>query len=88
MASLTDDEIAAIKHALLGTCDSVEAVLERMGLDADAAAVEDALLDGTPSVECCQGCHWWFESGDLVGDDPDQAGFCSDCRDEEDATDA
>ena len=80
---ITDKDMQRIKDALLGTCDSVTAVLERLEIDADENDVEDKLLDGNPSVEECKVCNWWFESCDLVcEEDENQNGTCDDCREE------
>ena len=69
---------------LEGTAMSIESGLGSIGMDArdwDVNEIEDQLLDRT--LERCQGCDWWHESGDLTPytDDCDLVGYCPDCRD-------
>lgn len=43
---ITDLQLDALKHALLGTCASLESTLERLEIDASVEEAEDRLLDG------------------------------------------
>ena len=49
---ITDSQLDTLKHALLGSCDLLGTVLERLEIDASIEVVEDRLLDGAMSVEC------------------------------------
>lgn len=75
---LSDDELDRLKHDLVGTCQTIEAALENMGLNVAAVVAEDQLLDGSPSVERCVDCDWWFESNSLEVDDSGAA-RCEQC---------
>lgn len=81
---LTDAEKRKLADKLLGTCDSTEAALEYLELDADfdADAAEDGLLD--LNVERCKGCDWWHESGELAGERDGEPGYCDQCREPDD----
>lgn len=68
MERLSEEQREELKHELLGTCQSVDAVLERLGYDVSLETAEDQLLDGANSVERCLVCEWWFNSCDLEED--------------------
>jgi hypothetical protein len=64
---------------LRGTTDPLREARVCETLWLSAGDLEDTLLDA--DLERCQGCGWWFDSFDLVGDeDDDEAGYCDDCR--------
>ena len=78
--SLTPEQIDEIGHALRGTGDSIETVLERMEIEVnDVDEVESAIAD---IAERCQSCDWWYEPCMLVSTEDDDAepGICDDCR--------
>lgn len=75
------DFFVELGHMLLGTCDSIDVVLKRMGCvseDLNTEYIEDRLLDY--NIERCQCCGWWFESGELFSDNEEECGKCKDCR--------
>jgi len=75
------DFFVELGHMLLGTCDSIDIVLARMDCvpeNYNTECIEDRLLDD--NIERCQGCEWWFESGELFSDNEDECGKCEDCR--------
>ena len=53
-----------LQHELLGTCESLDCAIERLGLDVSEETAADQLLDGN-SIERCESCEWWFESSCL-----------------------
>ena len=74
--SLICHELEALANTLAGTCDSIDAGLERIDLepgDYDTTNVQDDLIG--LNTELCIGCQWWFESCEL---DPDA--YCEDCQ--------
>jgi hypothetical protein len=75
---LSDEDLDKLKDALVGTCDSLEKTLCELGLDVLEDIAVDRLLDGSRSVERCEGCEWWFESSVL---EPDPSGkiLCEQC---------
>lgn len=68
-------------YDLQGTCQSLQAVLERHGLE-DTEEVTQAI---DAEVFCCETCDWWCErSEESVG----SPGNCDECEpDEEDPED-
>ena len=58
MERLSETERDELKDELIGTCDNVDAVLERLGYDIALETAEDQLLDGANSVERCPVCEW------------------------------
>jgi hypothetical protein len=70
---------------LLGTCDTLEAGLDSIGLLDEVAVddAEDALLDA--SVERCLDCGWWHESCELDNERDGEAGYCDQCEPKPDA---
>jgi hypothetical protein len=74
-AGLTDQQLDELANDLLGTADSIDTALERIGLDPadfDMIDVEDALIDW--GTERCIYCGWWMESCALNED-----GVCEEC---------
>jgi hypothetical protein len=79
---ITDEQIDQIKSELLGTCQSLIYVLEKLDIDASLEEAEDRLLDGD-SVELCMVCNWWHESCCLEYSDELGGGICDQCQEEE-----
>ncbi len=78
---MTEELMQKIADSLLGTCDTVNIVLERMDKDDEEYDIEeiiDSLLDF--QVERCQHCGWWFECCELVAENDEDNGNCEDCR--------
>jgi hypothetical protein len=74
---MTEDLLERIASSLLGTCNSIEMLLESMDIeDYDVEEIEDAILDF--QVERCSGCGWWFECHELESEK--ENGKCKDCR--------
>lgn len=69
---------------LEGTCMSIETAVERLELD-PSIDWEDEML--TAGMELCLGCGWWMESSELVHEDEEDTGYCSDCKEERDESD-
>lgn len=61
---------------LQGTCQSLEAVLERHGLT-DTKDVCEAIDQG---VFCCDQCDWWCERCE---ESLEHGGVCTDCQPDE-----
>lgn len=76
---ITDEQLVALKHTLLGTSASLDAVLEQLEIDAPVEEAEDRLLDGAMAVECCAGCGWWHESALMEFSDAQHGPVCQDC---------
>lgn len=76
--------VGILANQLLGTCKSIESVLDQ---DDELDALRDCSIDDledmviSKNVERCDGCDWWFESGDLVDENNEPVG-CEDCRKE------
>lgn len=77
MSKLTEDQMEKIADALQGTCDTVEAVLEKMELEADVNDVEET-VERLGIIRCPE-CGWWVELSETVGDDGDDIP-CDSCR--------
>ena len=80
----TEAQIDAIAEAVQGTCDSLEAVCERLEIPiGDVNELESALVD--VNTERCTGCGWWSESCELsgLGDTDLGEGLCQDCKDDQ-----
>lgn len=78
---LTCDQEDELTHRLLGTCESVEWALARMG--AEHIAGDMALDQVAGDVERCRGCGWWMEPCMLDSEeDIGEAGYCDQCRKE------
>lgn len=71
-----------VAQYILGTCQTLSAVIDYFDLDIDENEFEDELLN--ENVEMCQGCGWWFESSDLIDDDMENPGYCKQCRESND----
>lgn len=78
LVRLSDEELERLKHELVGTCQEIDAALVNLALDVAPEVAEDQLLDGSPSVERCVGCEWWFESNALEADGAGDA-LCEQC---------
>ncbi|KKN29328.1 hypothetical protein LCGC14_0845380 [marine sediment metagenome] len=80
MKNITDYQRDQIVEHFLGTCNNVFTAEDVFDFEITPEDTEEALLDR--NVEACQGCGWWFESGELVDpDDEEIIGYCEDCRD-------
>lgn len=66
----------AIADAVLGTCQTEAAIIDRYDLVDSTDELLDRLLDF--GVETCLGCGWWVESGDMVEAEHGDM-VCSDC---------
>ena len=63
-----------------GMAIAVDAVLERLEIDAPVEEAEDRLLDGAMAVECCAGCGWWHESALMEVSEEHQGPACHECE--------
>lgn len=79
---ISDAQLDTLKHALLGTCATLDAVLERLEIDSPVEEAEDRLLDGAMAVECCAGCGWWHESALMEVSEEHQGPVCQECEPE------
>lgn len=84
---ISDEKLIELKENLLGTCQTLAAGVEAVGLDTfPIEQVEDRLLDdpGGGAVELCAACEWWFHSHEL--NEASTGRFvCDQCLEEEDA---
>ena len=65
---IDDQKLIELKDRLIGTCQTLAAGVEAVGLeDFPIEEIEDRLLDdpGGGAVELCAACEWWFHSHDL-----------------------
>lgn len=67
----------SVSDSLLGTSDSVEKVLEQMGLS-DKVSEDDIIDEICLRIERCPTCEWWCECGELVDEDGDETD-CDSC---------
>jgi len=74
---MTDKLNENVLSYLEGTCNSIEAAIERFDLDASVEEIESYTLDN--NLECCPGCGWWMESHELIDEDDNVVG-CDQCR--------
>lgn len=79
---ISEQQLENLKHDLLGTCQLLGPVLERLGIDAPVEEAEDRLLDGAIAVECCAGCGWWHESALMEYSDERRGPACQQCEPE------
>lgn len=77
---ISDLQLDKLKHDLLGTCQLLGAVLERLEVDAPVEEAEDRLLDGAMAVECCVGCGWWHESALMEYSEDRRGPVCKQCE--------
>jgi len=79
--TLTHAQLQQLSNILLGTSESIEGVVDRMGWlpfsDLIADQVNDFLMDG--NIERCHLCDSWYFSNELIDDDNNVVG-CSSCR--------
>ena len=78
---LTFEQRERLQAELEGTCEELEAVLERLGLDVSIETAEDQLLDGN-GMERCGECGWWFGSSSLEKQ-PDGTILCDQCSEKD-----
>lgn len=76
---ITDNQLAALKQELEGSCLLLDVALERLEIDASAEEAEDRLLDGQGSIERCVGCGWWHESAVMEMSDEHNGPVCAQC---------
>jgi hypothetical protein len=81
MINLTKDIVRRIGDSVLYTLEDLEKYVDQYNLAISEEDLEEYLED--IGVERCNGCGWWFESGELVGEDWEISGFCDSCREEE-----
>ena len=78
MVQLDDKLLEEIQHELEGTCESLDAIIERHDLDISADELEDRLLDGSHAIERSGCCQWWFVVSEL--EDDNGRGVCAQCE--------
>lgn len=84
---ISDEQLVELKENLLGTCQTLTAGIEAVGLeDFPIEHVEDRLLDdpGGGAVELCPACEWWFHSHDLNEAESGRC-VCDQCLEDENA---
>lgn len=79
---ITDTQLNTLKHELLGTCQLLATLLERLEIDAPVEEAESRLLDGAMAVECCSGCGWWAESALMEYSESRLSPVCRQCEPE------
>lgn len=78
----TNLELDKLADTLQGTCMSLEAGLEQLGLGEELSVADAQYLDSL--VFLCDGCSWWCEVGE-ANENPDGGGdLCDDCHEDED----
>jgi hypothetical protein len=88
---MTFDEITALAETvaddLQGTCQSMDAALEKVGIEDFADAPMALLQEIDQRVFCCADCGWWHELGE-AHEGSFMEDVCGDCyaiqEDEED----
>lgn len=81
MSPLSREVLEQAAYDLRGTCETLEAYIERLDLPIDSETLEDELLN--VSTEICGGCGWWHEVSDLEFDEARNCGLCDQCREED-----
>ena len=76
---ISDAELDRLKADLDGTCQALDPVLERLGIDASVEEAEDRLLDGNGALERCMVCDWWHEVCMLEFSEAHHGGVCQQC---------
>ena len=77
---LDEERLGQIQHELEGTCESLDAIIDRHDLDIDADGLEDRLLDAPHPVERSTCCEWWFAVSDLEYSEERAGGVCDQCE--------
>ena len=74
---IANEVLIAIAQDLEGTCQMIDVVVERHGVDCDDLTTEEFLaLD--EHIICCSCCGWWVDANE-VGD----LDICSECSPDE-----
>lgn len=81
MSEISQANIEGMVSALVGTSDSVIAVMFRLDIDYPVDEMEAALAD---DLQRCQGCDVWGEPSEFVSEDDTPHDNCIDCRTDDD----
>jgi len=76
---LSENQIERISEDLIGTCNTIESVMEILMIDEKHKEEVESRIEEC-DIELCNGCGWWVETYDLINDENEQENTCSNCR--------
>jgi hypothetical protein len=72
---LTEEQVSEIVDTVTGYANGYTSAMAQFDIEAEDL---DELL-ANANIEKCDGCDWYFESGELIDDNEEVVG-CKDCR--------